>query len=117
MRKTKTAFIRKKLLRIFIEIFIPAMIAALLGIGFIMMTGNAFSLYFNPVILVISVAAGSLILSAGHSGNNLFSSIAVIVLTIAAIIVMVHFDILHLRSGLQKSGTSQNTPLPSHKVG
>lgn len=99
MRKTKTAFIRKKLLRKFIEIFIPAMIAALLGIGFIMMTGNAFSLYFNPVILVISVAAGSLILSAVHSGNNLFSSIAVIVLTIAAIIVMVHFDILHLQMG------------------
>ena len=28
-----------------------------------------------------------------------------------------YFDILHLSSGLQKSGTSQNTPLPTHKVG
>ena len=28
-----------------------------------------------------------------------------------------YFDILHLSSGLQKSGTSQDTPLPTHKVG
>lgn len=99
MEKTKTAFIRKKLLRKFIEIFIPAMISALLGIGFIMMTVNAFNLYFNPVVLVVSVAAGSLILSSVHSSNNLFGSIAVIALTIIAIFVMVHFDILHLQMG------------------
>ena len=99
MRNNKVLKLRTKIIPKLIEILIPAFVATLLCAGFTMMVGNAFSLRFSFVLVLISVSIGSLFFTAVHNVNSKFLSIAVTVLTIAALIIMVNYDLLHLEYG------------------
>ena len=99
MRNNKVLKLRTKIIPKLIEILIPAFVATLLCAGFTMMVGNAFSLRFSFVLVLISVSIGSLFFTAVHNVNSKFLSIAVTVLTIAALIIMVNYDFLHLEYG------------------
>jgi len=99
MRKYNSLILRKKILPKAVEILIPAFVVTLLGTGFTMMVGNAFSLKFSFALVFICVAVGSVFFSAVHNSNNKYLSGAVIVLTIAALLIMVNNDFLHLEIG------------------
>ena len=99
MRKYNSLILRKKILPKAVEILIPAFVATLLCTGFTMMVGNAFGLKFSFALVIICVAIGSIFFTAVHNSNNKYLSGAVIVLTIAALLIMVHFDLLHLEIG------------------
>ena len=99
MRNNKVLKLRTKIIPKVIEILIPAFVATLLGAGFTMMVGNAFSLKFSFALVLICVAIGSVFFTAVHNVKSKFLSAAVIVLTIAALLIMVHNDYLHLEIG------------------
>ena len=99
MRKYNSLILRKKILPKAVEILMPAFVVTLLGTGFTMMVGNAFSLKFSFALVFICVAVGSVFFSAVHNSNNKYLSGAVIVLTIAALLIMVNNDFLHLEIG------------------
>ena len=99
MRNNKVLKLRTKIIPKVIEILIPAFVATLLGAGFTMMVGNAFSLQFSFALVLICVALGSVFFTAVHNINNKYLSVAVIVLAVVVLHIMMHYDFLHLEIG------------------
>ncbi|MBR3142815.1 MAG: transglutaminase family protein [Clostridiales bacterium] len=99
MRNNKVLKLRTKIIPKVIEILVPAFVATLLGAGFTMMVGNAFSLQFSFALVLICVALGSVFFTAVHNINNKYLSVAVIVLAVVVLHIMMHYDFLHLEIG------------------